>query len=570
MTTFQDVGIDIRKIKGSSGKTICPQCSHTRKKKDDPCLSVNVNEGVWNCHHCGWNGGLKQKIYKLPEVKEIKSKYSDSMIKYFRTRGISEETLKFMKVNEGIEWMPGLNKDVNTIQFNYYRNDKLVNIKYRGEKKSFKLYKEAELLLYNIDGIKDEIDCIITEGEIDCLSFIECGITNVVSVPNGANNNLGYINQEFFETKRKIILAVDNDEAGIKLRDALISRFGTDKCWIVSYPDGCKDANDVLHKYGPDKLREITYSARCLPLNDVIYLDDVYNKLLEDYDNGLNRGGTTYFKMIDTHFTWLKGEVTVFHGMPNHGKSKIVKQLCLIKSIQEGTKWAIFSPEEYPPTHFYSDLAHTWLGKNIDKKFEKIRASKEEYQEALEFIKKHFFFVYPEQKSATPEFINNKFEQLIYREGIEGGIIDPFNQLDNNFLSAGRDDLYLSDFLSKEKKFALKHQIYKIIVAHPKGLQKNKEGKYECPTQYDLHGGSMWGNKLDNIIAFHRPNIYDEYLSTQGELHIQKIKKQSLVGVPGMVSLNFDRPSNRFIQSDGTTPFNILKPITKYKQTEAF
>jgi len=198
MTTFQDVGIDIRKIKGSSGKTICPQCSHNRKKKTDTCLSVNINEGVWNCHHCGWTGGLKQKLYKLPEAKEIKSKYSDTMIKYFASRKISEDTLKFMKVNEGIEWMPGLNKDVNTIQFNYYRDDKLINIKYRGEKKSFKLYKEAELLLYNIDGIKDELDCIITEGEIDCLSFIECGITNVVSVPNGANRVWGsYILNSF-------------------------------------------------------------------------------------------------------------------------------------------------------------------------------------------------------------------------------------------------------------------------------------------------------------------------------------------------------------------------------------
>ena len=184
----------------------------------------------------------------------------------------------------------------------------------------------------------------------------------------------------------------------------------------------------------------------------------------------------------------------------------------------------------------------------------------------LEFIKKHFFYIFPEREKATPTFINEMFRQLIIREGIEGGIIDPFNQLDNNFSDFGRDDYYLSDFLSKEKTFALKHNFYKIVVAHPKGLRKNKEGKYDCPDVYDLHGGAMWGNKCDNILAFNRPNIHDLYLSTQGELHIQKIKKQSLVGVPGISSYTFDRGQNRFIQADGTTPFNILKSYSENLQ----
>jgi len=569
MSSFTDFGIKINGIKGSQGKTICPQCSHLRKKKTDPCLSVNINEGVWNCHNCGWVGSLKTKVYKLPEIVETKSKYSDGLIKYFEGRKITEETLKFMKISEGIAWMPGSQSDMNTIQFKYYRDDKLINIKYRSGKKDFKLVKDAELILYNLDAIKDETECIITEGEIDCLSFIECGVLNVVSVPNGASKggNLDYINncKEYFETKSKIYLATDNDEPGRLLRDELIRRFGKDRCYILSYPEDCKDANDVLIKFGADKLREVLYSAKGIPLNDVIYLDDIMESLIEDFRNGLAKGETTYFNSIDPHFTWLKGELTLFHGIPNHGKSKIVKQLCLIKSIKEGTKWAIFTPEEYPPNYFYSDLAHTYLGRNIDKKYSN-RVSEEEYVDALNFVKKHFFYVHPEKDSATPIFINEKFRQLIISEGIEGGIIDPFNQLDNNFAAFGRDDYYLSDFLSREKQFALKHNFYKIIVAHPKGLKKNKDGKYDCPDAYDLSGGAMWNNKCDNVIAFHRPNIKDLYLACEGELHIQKIKKQALVGVPGSVNLRFDRMLNRFIEQDGTTPFNILKPVIHYKQ----
>ena len=569
MTSFSEVGIDIRNIRGTSGKTLCPECSASRKKKTDPCLSVNINEGIWNCHNCGWSGSLRQKLYKLPEIVELEKKQSENVIKYFAGRGISEDTLEVMKISEGMAWMPAVGKEANTIQFNYYRNGKLINIKYRSGRKDFKMVKDAELIMYNLDGIVDETECIITEVEIDCLSFVECGITNVVSVPNGASKgkNLDYINnskEKYFDTKDKIILATDNDEAGRYLRDELIRRFGMDRCWLLSYPEGCKDANDVLVKFGPDKLREVLYSAKTLPVNDVIYLGDIRERLLDEYESGLSKGSTTYFSGIDPHFTWLKGEITLFHGIPNHGKSKIVKQMCMIKSIKEGTKWAVFSPEEFPPTYFYSDLAHTWIGKNVDKKYRQ-RASKEEYNEALDFIEKHFFFIYPESAMATPEFINTKFEELIYKEGIEGCIIDPFNQLDTDMISSGiRDDIYLSNFLMKEKKFALKHNLYKIIVAHPKQLKKNKNGVYDCPDVYELSGGAMWNNKCDNIIAMHRPHIGDFELSDSSELHIQKIKKQQLVGTPGMVNLRFERAMNRYIQSDGTSPFNILKPL--YKQ----
>jgi hypothetical protein len=38
----------------------CPQCSDSRKKKGDKCLSVLIDEtGVgFRCHHCDWSGGM--------------------------------------------------------------------------------------------------------------------------------------------------------------------------------------------------------------------------------------------------------------------------------------------------------------------------------------------------------------------------------------------------------------------------------------------------------------------------------------------------------------------------------
>ena len=57
--TFYDYGIDVKGKTFGTVKTLCPKCSQARKKKTEPCLSVDIGKEVWNCHHCEWSGGLK-------------------------------------------------------------------------------------------------------------------------------------------------------------------------------------------------------------------------------------------------------------------------------------------------------------------------------------------------------------------------------------------------------------------------------------------------------------------------------------------------------------------------------
>ncbi len=68
--SFHENGITIKKNSGQV-KTQCPKCSQDRKKKSDPCLSVNIDEGVWNCHNCGWTGGLKKQNNFMQEKNYI-------------------------------------------------------------------------------------------------------------------------------------------------------------------------------------------------------------------------------------------------------------------------------------------------------------------------------------------------------------------------------------------------------------------------------------------------------------------------------------------------------------------
>lgn len=542
MKSWQDLGIDVSKI-NKQGKTTCPKCSDSRKKTNDPCLSVNIAEEVFNCHHCGWHGSLQNRIYTLP--KEEGETLSEKTLAYFKSRAITEETLKQCKVTEGMTFFPQVGRERNSIHFNYYRNNHLINIKYRDGEKNFKLYKDAEMIFYNLDAIKESDSVIITEGEIDCLSYIEAGFSNAVSVPNGANRNVDYIANcfEYFQDKKKIYISVDNDEAGLILQEELIRRFGKDICYVVKLP--FKDANETLIKAGKEELGFAIQEARGLPLDDIQYLGNVKELMLHQFDNGKERGTKTYLDPLDPHFTWKKGQVSLFHGIPNMGKSTFLYFLLILKSIYDGDKWGIFSPEHYPANEFYDPLIHTYLGKNIDKKYSN-RCTKEEYIKGMEFIEKHFFYVYPENDSATPEYINGKFKELIIRHGITGCITDPFNQLDNDMGKFGRDDIYISNFLTNEKRFAQKHNLYKIIVAHPKQMQQDATGAYKTPSYYDLHGGAMWSNKCDNIIAIHAPKWHEDKSSTERTIEIQKIKMQQLVGIPGKVNLGYNRIANRF------------------------
>lgn len=266
-----------------SGSTLTALCPFHNEKS--PSFTIHSQKNSFKCFGCGKSGSAidfvmehqnlsfieaveaiasiigfsleqESKIIVKPKVR-LEKLSKDFLDNFEKKRMISNNTLLRFGITESTEWMPKAQKEIKVICFNYYKNGELVNIKFRGKDKDMRLSKDAELIFYNIDSIKDDEECVIVEGEIDCLSCHEAGIHNSISVPNGANANYRYMDNcyEFFTNKKKIIIAVDSDEAGKKLKEELINRFGRDRCFIVEYPNDCKDANDVLVKYGKEELK---------------------------------------------------------------------------------------------------------------------------------------------------------------------------------------------------------------------------------------------------------------------------------------------------------------------------
>jgi hypothetical protein len=313
----------------------------------------------------------------------------------------------------------------------------------------------------------------------------------------------------------------------------------------------------------------LTYEAIdvTLPLTDVIYLDNVRESMLLSFKTGQSRGETTHFPLMDDHFRWKRGELTLMHGIMNQGKSTMILQLCLMKAVFCGYKYAFFSPEQDPPDDFYDDLIHMYLGANTQRHFSN-QVSEAEYTRGMDFVKDHFFYIYPENESPTPEYINTRFVELIKKHKVDGCIIDPYNQLDNDIKkTGGREDLYLSAFLSQQKRLAQQYQIFMIIIAHPKGnLSKSNSGDYEKPNVYDLAGGAMWSNKCDNVLCTYRPYYTSEKERRDVQFTSQKIKKHKLCGTPGDVDLIFKSSTMRYYEMNGQ--FESPHPLDPQKTIE--
>ena len=295
----------------------------------------------------------------------------------------------------------------------------------------------------------------------------------------------------------------------------------------------------------------------------IIKIQDCWSVMKDSFVNGKKRGSTTHFPLFDQLFTWKEGELTLVIGIPNTGKTEFTLQLMLIKSFMDGWKWAVFSPENYPADEFFDGLIHTLVGKTTDPYFKDYQMSMQDYESAVKFINKHFFYIYPEGLHSIEE-IEERYEWLIEHEGINGTFTDPYNQVfipDNG----KRDDQHLSVFLTARKRFAVKNNLCSVFSSHPKSMQKNKStGEYDVPDVYDIAGGAMWSNKVDNIICVERPNSVSDPKNTKVIIHTKKIKKQRLVGSLGSTNFDYIRGKNRYYQ-EGFSPFEKKIEYTQMK-----
>ena len=525
--TFNQYGLDVGKTQG-----ICPLCSHNRKPKNRKlkCSSYDWERGLGTCHNCNSTyqlhtyerKGASDKDYVRPSFSTKTHKApSSKVVEWFKSRGITQDTLEALNVSEGLEFMPQTGKEENTIKFNYFMGNQLINIKYRDGRKNFKLYKGAEKVFYNINSIVNNDTCVIVEGEIDALSLHEAGVPNVVSVPNGAtlnHNNLDYLDNciDYFEDKTKIILAVDADEPGQMLKQEFIRRLGAENCYIVDFED-CKDANEYLVKHGADTLKNAIHNAQQVPLENVTTLKNVEGELKDFVKHGFKPGFQVGLQNFDEVFSTYTGQFITVTGIPSSGKSDFVDQMVVGYNKMYGWKTAFASPENQPIyLHAHKLMRKCWGDMPSPHD---IGGSK--WKEVSNHVNNNFYFIDMDKYSL--ESVLRKGAELVKRKGIKCLVIDPYNKIRD--VNAVSDDVnrYTMDYLSKIEQFCKKYDVLTFIVAHPTKMMRDQNGKIQEPTMYNIKGGGEWYDA-----SYHGLLVHRDYEAKNTKVKVLKVKFQNL------------------------------------------
>jgi len=534
---------------------VCPLCSANRKtpNRKAKCAMYDWERGLGTCMNCN-------EVFQLHTFKRksnINRNYtkpiwennillSDAAVKWFEKRGISQKTLVKSKITEGKEWMPQTNKEENTIQFNYFINNKLINIKYRDGRKNFKLVKGAEKVFYNIDNTMGHDNIVIVEGEIDALSFIESGVQSVVSVPNGATLNrlnLDYLDNciEYFEDKSKIIIAVDGDEAGQNLQQELIRRFGAELCYTVSFGD-CKDANEYLLNNSADMLKRLVDQASPVPLENVVTLNDINDELEEFINEGFKPGYQIGLSNFDNIFSTYTGQFITVTGVPSSGKSDFVDRMVVGYQMKYGWKTAFASPENKPTflhVHKLMRKVGNWMPSKID-----INSNK--WNEVTEMINDNFYFI--ENERYDLDSVLEKGAELVRRKGIKCLVIDPYNKIKMNGASSMSIPDATMEYLTRIEAFAKKYDVLVIVVAHPTKMYKKDDGTLDEPNMYNIKGGGEWYDA-----SYHGLLVHRDYNKGTVKVKVLKVKFQNLGENQAETHFKWDKVSSNYVQLEDIT-----------------
>ena len=553
----------------------CPSCRDTRSNKTDKSLSINWKLCTAYCYHCdakfffgktdksdkeetATRKKEETKEYKKPGRLANEEAPGEEVLKWFESRGIPADVV----VEEGITQAARVFSQKGVAEkcmlFPYYEEDRLVNRKYRTVKaKHFMLEAGAKLIPWRINEIEVTPECIIPEGEMDALSFIVAGFNNVISVPNGAQKNLTYLDdyiETHFENKTRIYIASDTDAKGLELRAELVRRFGEEKCRIVTYGEGCKDANELLLQSGAEALRRAIAEAQEVPLEGIFTAEDVKDELLVLFENGLQQGAVLHMGELDRLLSVEVGRLMVVTGIPGDGKSEFLDEMAIRLWRYYDWRCAWFSPENFPVTLHHPKL----IEKLIGKRFIKTMMSRMELDAAVEYLSRNFFDILPEEDYQV-DTILEKAETLVRRKGIRVFILDPYNCLEHQIPTGQSETQYISEFLEKLRSFAKRKQVLVILAAHPTKMKRDPLTKqFPVPTMYDISGSAAFFNKADFGIAIERDRNKEVT-----RIHVQKVKFRHL-GQPGIASFMYNYHNGRFVPIvEGKTP-DIPDEIPKY------
>jgi twinkle protein len=532
---------------GRTERLRCPRCDGGRSRED--CLAVTIDpdgEGaVWVCHRgkCAWTDGAHlprrggEQAWRKeaqPEREVIPPtphhagdmRRPEELYAWFRARGISQETVDLFGcyvTTKGFRQPGNTWLDKDAIVFPYLFEGRLVNRKYRSAEKELMQDRSPLPTLFNIDAVAADDMLIWVEGEPDVMAVHEAGYPQVVTLKDGSSKRLleeddprrhgqkRYLalgtHAERLNRIEKHILAGDGDEPGKALREEMARRLGRHRCWFVTWPEGCKDAGDVLRLHGPERVRQCIEAAQPYPI------EGVYRIQAGDLVALRNQGRPPVLSTGTSNTDAImalpsEGRLIVITGIPNHGKSTWAMFVKAHIMEHHQRRFAIFSPEMEPWKRFVAHMASVLWKKPFYRSQAGDELTDAELGEAEAYLNPRVAMLVAdpdkEDQAPTLDWLLERAKLEVLRSGVTDLFIDPWNELEHRRSREFTETEYVGRCLQRLRAFMRRHSCNVWIVAHPTKLHPEKPGKkVSPPSLYDIAGSANWANKADLGVTVH-------------------------------------------------------------------
>lgn len=436
-----------------------------------------------------------------------------------QSRKLDADLLEFMRVKQVDHGRLG-----TALAFPYLRGGEPYADKFRGANKTWASTQGVTRGLYNEDVLSQlpELPVVITEGEIDCLSVMQAGFERCVSLPDGwteqGNKTESIVAaKDRIETAPYVIVAGDNDEAGESLPRVVANILPGSDVRYVTWPDGCKDANDVLVKFGEGELAACLNAAKRIdpPGGFITGFSDLPPM-------SRRRVLTAPHPLVKYRLAFELGTMSVGTGIPGSGKSTFTTWVWDLVSRHEDIRVGLLSFETHP--HKTRDhLSRLNTGRPFD------RLTQDEVARLLPDLDRRFRVVHRvfDKTVHTLGWLEKMVSTLAVRDGCKIVCIDPWNELEHLPEPGESMTNYINFALQQIRMWAAKYEIHINVIAHPKKMDMSREPR--PPMGYDIADSAAFFNKPALGFTVHpaKTDTGAEYV----EIYTWKVREVELYNV---------------------------------------
>lgn len=344
---------------------------------------------------------------------------------------------------------------------------------------------------------KGRHDLIITEGQIDCMSYAEQGFSHVVSVPFGASNLLWIENSwDFISQFTEIYLSFDNDVAGNEAVENVAKKIGFEKCKRIILPSHYTDANEA-HIDGYDLHEAFNNAAEFKPdkLVSGAELAESAVRILSQgkrEEQGVPLLGWEEEESVN--FRTRPREMTIWTGYPGGGKSNILYQEAAYLAFVKGESSVIASLEEDADVITGLIMIHA-----LGIQYSKEKNVHDAFMAVGEAMRKMIFF-YSFRGRAPFEEVLKTAEFVIRKHGAKHFIFDSVAKTSLNI----EDNKEANEFVSLVTTSMNDTGAHYHLVAHSR--KGDDQDIKEMPGLQQIKGAAAFGVECFNCITIWKNN----------------------------------------------------------------